>query len=90
MSIWEFIGDTTNARRGFVKELYEELEYSIREELKDSHREQSHLKNEINKLKAENDKLKLVVTKILTKSVEKGVFAPEEIESLCKDIGAEN
>ena len=90
MGIWESIADTTNASRGFVKELYQELKYSIREELKHSNREQSHLKNEIDKLKAENDKLKLVVTKILTKSVEKGVFTQEEIESLSKDIGAEN
>ncbi len=29
MSIWEAIGNTTNANKGYVKELCEELEYSI-------------------------------------------------------------
>ena len=87
MGIWESIADASNASRGYVKELYEELKYSIREELKHSHREQSHLKNEITKIKAENDKLKLVVTTILSNSVEQGIFTQEEIESLCKDIG---
>ncbi len=90
MSIWEAIGNTTNANRGFVKELYEELEYSIDQKFKSYDREQSYLKNEIDKLKAENGKLKLVMTEILRKSVEKGVFDREEIESLFKDIGAEN
>ena len=90
MTIWEAIGNTTNANRGFVKELYEELEYSIDQKFKSYDREQSYLKNEIDKLKAENGKLKLVMTEILRKSVEKGVFDREEIESLFKDIGAEN
>ncbi len=90
MGFWESVADTTNASRGYVKELYQELKYSIREELKHSDKEQSHLKNEIDRLKAENGKIKLVVTKILIKSVEKGVFTREEIESLCQDIGAES
>lgn len=81
MGIWESIADTSNASRGFVKELYKELEYSIRENFRYYDREQSHLKSEIENLKAENGKLKLVVISMLRKSIEQGVFTEEEIHS---------
>ncbi len=90
MGIWESIGDTTNASRGYVKELYKELKYSISEELKSYNREQSHLKNEIENLKAENGKLKLIVTSMLRKSIEKGVFTQDELAALYKVIDIED
>ena len=90
MGIWESIADTTNASRGFVKELYRELEYSIREKFTFYDREQSYLKNEIENLKAENGKLKLIVSSILRKSIEKRVFTQEEIEALCQEIDSED
>ena len=90
MGIWESISDTTNASRGFVKQLYKELQYSIREELKSYNREKSKLKNEIENLKTENGKLKLIVSSILRKSIEKRVFTQEEIEALCQEIDSED
>jgi predicted RNase H-like nuclease (RuvC/YqgF family) len=81
MSIWEAIGNTTNANKGYVKELCEELEYSIDRKFQSYDREQSHLKNEIKNLKAENGKLKLVVISMLKKSIEQGLFTEEEIKS---------
>lgn len=81
MSIWEMIGNTTNANRGYVKELCEELEYSIGRKFQSYDREQSHLKKEIENLKAENGKLKLVVISMLKKSIEQGLFTEEEIKS---------
>jgi predicted RNase H-like nuclease (RuvC/YqgF family) len=81
MSIWEAIGNTTNANRGFVKQLCEDLEYSIDQKFKSYDREQSHLKKEIKNLKAENANLKLVVISMLRKSIEQGLFTEEEIKS---------
>ncbi len=90
MGIWESISDTTNASRGFVKQLYKELQYSIREELKSYNREKSKLKNEIENLKTENGKLKLIVTLMLRKSIEKDIFTPEELAALYKEIDIED
>lgn len=81
MSIWEAIGNTSNANRGYVKQLCEELEYSIDRKFQSYDREQSHLKKEIKNLKAENAKLKLVVISMLKKSIEQGLFTEEEIKS---------
>ena len=90
MGIWESISDTTNASRGFVKQLYKELQYSIREELKSYNREKSKLKNEIENLKTENNNLKLIITAILRKSIEKGIFTQEELATSYKEIDIEN
>ena len=90
MGIWESISDTTNASRGFVKQLYKELQYSIREELKSYNREKSKLKNEIENLKTENGKLKLIVTLMLRKSIEKDIFTPEELAAIYKEIDIED
>ncbi|MEL7245466.1 MAG: hypothetical protein AAFX46_05755 [Cyanobacteria bacterium J06636_27] len=90
MGIWESIADTTNASRGFVKELYDELKYSIGEKFRYYNKEQSRLENEIENLKVENDKLKLIVKSMLRKSIEKGIFTQEEIEALCQEIDAED
>ncbi|MEM7714822.1 MAG: hypothetical protein AAF349_14800 [Cyanobacteria bacterium P01_A01_bin.68] len=90
MGIWESIADTSNASRGFVKQLYKELQYSIREELKSYNREKSKLKNEIENLKTENNNLKLIITAILRKSIEKGIFTQEELATSYKEIDIEN
>ncbi len=66
------------------------MEYSILEKIKFYNREQSYLKNEIEKLKAENGKIKLIVSSMLRKSIEKSVFTQKEIETLCKQIDAED
>lgn len=90
MGIWESIGDTSNASRGFVKQLYKELQSSIREELKSCNREKSKLKNEIENLKAENNNLKLIIAAILRQSFEKGLFTPEELANSYEEIDIEN